>query len=255
LQACVVRLERNWRFSSDSGIGRLTHAIRIGDPETAVALLTAGLDDLAFADSRGMAVSAEIAAFVRDRYRDAFDTGDPDEMLRSHAGFRVLAATRVDVSRANLAAAHAFGQRLRQIRPEQGMPFIIERNDALRRLYNGDTGVFCRDPDEQLRAYLASDAEGSSSGAKAQSGYAVAEIGRWLPAYAMTVHRAQGAEYDDVLVSLPAADSRVLFRPWLYTAVSRARRRLFLHGSLEAIAAAIARPLTRTSGLAMRLLR
>jgi exodeoxyribonuclease V alpha subunit len=69
------------------------------------------------------------------------------------------------------------------------------------------------------------------------------------PAYALTIHKSQGSEFDEVLVLLPNAESPVLTRELLYTALTRARRRLVLWGSEAAIRAAIARPTRRVSGL------
>ena len=65
----------------------------------------------------------------------------------------------------------------------------------------------------------------------------------------MTVHKSQGSQFDVVAFMLPSADSRVLTRELLYTAVTRARERLILVGAEEAIRAAVGRPITRASGL------
>ena len=51
--------------------------------------------------------------------------------------------------------------------------------------------------------------------------------------YAMTVHKSQGSQFDVVAFLLPSADSRVLTRELLYTAVTRARERLILVGTEE----------------------
>jgi exodeoxyribonuclease V alpha subunit len=72
-------------------------------------------------------------------------------------------------------------------------------------------------------------------------------------AWAMTVHKAQGSEFDDVLVVLPERDSRVLGRELLYTAVTRARSKLTMLASEAVVRAAVARPAERTSGLGARL--
>jgi exodeoxyribonuclease V alpha subunit len=72
-------------------------------------------------------------------------------------------------------------------------------------------------------------------------------------AFATTVHKAQGSEFDEVLVLLPAGGSRVLTRELLYTAATRARARLTLAGPADAIEAAIATPTRRRSGLLARL--
>ena len=67
--------------------------------------------------------------------------------------------------------------------------------------------------------------------------------------YAMTVHKSQGSQFEVVAFMLPSADSRILTRELLYTAVTRARERLILVGTEDLIRAAIERPITRASGL------
>ena len=83
--------------------------------------------------------------------------------------------------------------------------------------------------------------------------------GRWLSparlpahvtAFAQSVHRSQGSEYDEVVVVLPDTSSRVATRELLYTAVTRARARVTLCASPERIREALARRSERSSGLA-----
>ncbi|MEJ7717194.1 MAG: ATP-dependent RecD-like DNA helicase [Thermoleophilaceae bacterium] len=68
--------------------------------------------------------------------------------------------------------------------------------------------------------------------------------------YAMTVHKSQGSQFDTAAVLLPGPTSQILTRELLYTAVTRARERLVLVGTEEAIRAAVARPVARASGVA-----
>ena len=71
--------------------------------------------------------------------------------------------------------------------------------------------------------------------------------------FAMTVHKSQGSQFDTAAVVLPPPSSRLLTRELLYTAVTRARTRLIVAGTEEAIRAAVARPVARASGLRERL--
>jgi exodeoxyribonuclease V alpha subunit len=72
-------------------------------------------------------------------------------------------------------------------------------------------------------------------------------------AYAMTVHKSQGSQFDTAAVVLPGPESPLLTRELLYTAVTRARKELIVAGSEAAIRAAVARPVARASGLGRRL--
>jgi exodeoxyribonuclease V alpha subunit len=126
-----------------------------------------------------------------------------------------------------------------------GRPVIVTANDYSLRLYNGDTGVVV---------------------AREEGGVAVAfrrgnEVVTVSPSrlsdvdtvFAMTVHKSQGSEFDEVAIVLPEPASRVLTRELLYTAVTRARRRVILAGSEESVRAAVLRPIGRASGLTTRL--
>ena len=69
----------------------------------------------------------------------------------------------------------------------------------------------------------------------------------------MTVHKAQGSEFDEVWLQLPRADSRVLSRELVYTGLTRARSVLHVAASADVIAAAPGRHAGRVSGLGWRL--
>ena len=72
-------------------------------------------------------------------------------------------------------------------------------------------------------------------------------------AFAMTVHKAQGSEFDAVWLQLPQQDARVLSRELVYTGITRAKTELHIAGSAAVIKAALARHSQRTSGLGWRL--
>jgi exodeoxyribonuclease V alpha subunit len=122
---------------------------------------------------------------------------------------------------------------------------LITQNDYSLGLFNGDIGVALPDPGgayEGLAVFFADPAEG---------------LRRFLPyrlpehetVYAMTVHKSQGSEFEDVLLILPADDSPVLSRELVYTALTRARKRITVFGSRDVLAAAVHRRIERTSGL------
>ncbi|TGV46678.1 exodeoxyribonuclease V subunit alpha, partial [Mesorhizobium sp. M2D.F.Ca.ET.160.01.1.1] len=72
-------------------------------------------------------------------------------------------------------------------------------------------------------------------------------------AFAMTVHKAQGSEFDEVWLQLPRQDSRVLSRELVYTGLTRARQELHVAGSAEVLQAALKLHASRLGGLAWRL--
>jgi exodeoxyribonuclease V alpha subunit len=129
-----------------------------------------------------------------------------------------------------------------------GRPLLAVRNDPRTGIANGDTGIVVAPPDggEQGRAVF-------------RQGDAVrrvdpAELDAPETAFAMTVHKTQGSEYDTVVLVHPPADSPLVGRELLYTAITRARRRLVLVGSPESIRRAVTTPARRRTGLTPALL-
>ena len=117
----------------------------------------------------------------------------------------------------------------------------MTENDYALNLYNGDTGVVIES--ESGRFVAAFERQGTIAEVSPTRLAAVDSV------YAMTVHKSQGSQYEAVAFLLPSPDSRILTRELLYTAVTRAQERLLLVGPEPSIRAAIARPITRASGL------
>ncbi|HTM21067.1 MAG TPA: AAA family ATPase [Kofleriaceae bacterium] len=133
-----------------------------------------------------------------------------------------------------------------------GEPVLVAVNDYPRGLYNGDQGMIARVSEDggaqHFRAVF-----------PRAGGWAVFSIDALRAhlelAFAMTVHKAQGSEFDHVALLLPPRDLPLLGRELLYTAITRARRSVTLVGSTRLIELAAARPADRTSGLAAALTR
>ena len=126
-----------------------------------------------------------------------------------------------------------------------GRPLLVTSNDYGLGLYNGDTGV------------VVADEEGRTVAAFEQGGQVLRVSPSRLEAvetvYAMTVHKSQGSQFDTVALLLPGPESPILTRELLYTAVTRAKKRVIVVGSEESVRTAIDRPIARSSGLRRRL--
>ena len=114
-------------------------------------------------------------------------------------------------------------------------------------LFNGDVGICLADETGTPLAWFPGDGEG---GVRA---FHPAALPAHESAFAMTVHKAQGSEFDEVWLQLPRVDSRVLSRELVYTGLTRARSALHVAGSAEVIAAALGRHAGRVSGLGWKL--
>jgi exodeoxyribonuclease V alpha subunit len=121
---------------------------------------------------------------------------------------------------------------------------LVTANDYATGVFNGDLGVVWREAGSVVVHFR---------GDGATRAIAPVRLPSVETAWAMTVHKAQGSEFDDVLVVVPESDSRVMSRELLYTAVTRARRGVTIVGSGGAIRSALGRSTGRTSGLAARM--
>lgn len=126
-----------------------------------------------------------------------------------------------------------------------GRPVILQHNDYRVGLFNGDSGICMKDEHGHLRVWFETSASTRALLPTA--------LPRHDSAYAMTVHKSQGSEFDRVHLLLPYRDMPVLSRELIYTGITRARNALTLHGSEKALLAAIGRSTRRHSGLAARL--
>ncbi|KWC14079.1 AAA family ATPase [Burkholderia ubonensis] len=264
LADCVVWLERNYRFGLDSPIGRLSLAIRRGDVQEALdALPASDAAAASFHEDAGDALAATTVERLARRFsayldalRDALAAAAPDPLPLFDAlnRFRILCATRGGARGAEhvnaLVAAHV--RRAAHVPLAvgahwfTGRPIMVTRNDYALGLFNGDIGIALPDAQGVLRVWF-----------KRADGTARAVSPAALPphetAFALTVHKSQGSEFDEAALVLPATFSRVLTRELVYTAVTRARTRVQVIGGRRVLAQAIATRTQRDSGLSARI--
>ncbi|MEX3526241.1 MAG: AAA family ATPase [Burkholderia sp.] len=264
LADCVVWLERNYRFGLDSPIGRLSLAIRRGAAQDALdALSTEAGAAARYYDDSGDALSAatiERLAHGFDAYgealRAALATPEPDSLPLFDAlnRFRILCATRSVARGADEVNQRVAAQVRRAVRVPlavgahwfAGRPVMVTRNDYALGLFNGDIGIALPDARGALRVWF----RGADGLARAVS---PAALPPHDTAFALTVHKSQGSEFDEVALVLPAAFGRVLSRELVYTAITRARSRVQVIGPRAVLAQAIATRTQRDSGLAARI--
>jgi exodeoxyribonuclease V alpha subunit len=266
LRDCAVWFTQTYRFARDSGIGRLAHDINTGRAADATAWLRAGSDpDVAWLDTPA---HAPLDAALREMgagyaaYAQALAVAAPQvaDVTEAFGRFRVLCAMR-EGPRGVVALNAAMTRRLRAALHLPGLaegagaspwfagrPVLVLANDYVLRLYNGDIGIALPDPEGRLLVHFPDAA--ADGGFRA---IAPVRLPRHETAFAMTVHKSQGSEFDGVLVMLPEQRSRVLTRELLYTAVTRARRRVTLVTDAAVLEQAIATPTERHSGLLTRL--
>jgi exodeoxyribonuclease V alpha subunit len=242
LADCVAALVTNFRFGGSSGIGQLADALRSGNVAGTLERLGAHGHDAADLDWQAGVEARGLAAGAREgyaAYRAAVDAGaEPGELFDQFSRFRVLCAQRSDVVAVNRALGDAL---------KPGLPVMVIRNDPLLRLFNGDIGLALPDPaDGTIKVCFPGE------GADFRWIPAV-RLPVWEAAWAMTVHKSQGSEFDRVLLVLPPVGSRVTTRELVYTGVTRAKRHVVLQAGEAVLRTAIASRAERMSALCERL--
>ena len=282
LGSLAVRLNTSFRTDQAQFAGRhisqCADAVRAGDSGRLADLIVLRPNNAALAfDGVELVPGKERESMLTAWYRDrltalpdwdglihheyglgpaGFSSDDQARLDRLHAHLqrqRVLCVTREWSTGANpvnqfLHDVHA-GKRTGLV---PGEPVQILRNDYERGLWNGDQGLILTVRERGVRPM-------------AVFRLASGEQTRWLVvapeilgdslalAYALTVHKAQGSEYDQVLLLLPDTPLPLLTRELIYTALTRSRQSVVICGSPDVLAAGVVHSLDRTSGLAERL--
>ena len=285
----VARLVRSRRFGSE--IGALATAVRDGDADGAVALLSKHLLDPQAADPSespvpdgasppaltwvradgaphadgGRFLERLLLAQARSLY-DAAGRGVPSEALAALGASRLLCAHREGPYGAatwNRQVLRSLGASLGRHLPVwyAGRPLLVERNDPGLALSNGDAAVVIAEaadpaaptgPEGAWPAAQVGLAGIVDDGSPSGRRLGLSRLAQTGTAYAMTVHRAQGSQFGHVVMLLPDPDSRVLSRQLLYTALTRAAEQVTVVGTEEALRAAIDRRASRATLLSRR---
>jgi exodeoxyribonuclease V alpha subunit len=249
----VVVLDRVHRFEEDSDIADLAEAVRSGGADAVIDQLRGTGGHIGWAEDRRSPEFGEVWDRVVDqrvRMVELASEGRGDEALATLRELAVLCARRSGpqgVSGWGREIEGALDERFTGLRWGgdwyPGRPVMITKNDYTQDLYNGDIGV-CVKTADGMRVLF--DRDGGRE-------FLPSHLGQHTTVHAMTIHKSQGSQFDEVVVVLPAESSRLLTRELLYTAVTRARTRVNIIGAEDVVRAAVERSVQRASGLGVRL--
>ncbi|WP_457576177.1 exodeoxyribonuclease V subunit alpha [Desulfomarina sp.] len=250
----TVELKKTWRF--DQGIKEFAQAINEGDSASARAVLEdKRIDNVTL-------LQGDISGFVGRKYREYMSciaeagngTVQFDTVFRAFSRFQVLCAVhygkkgveginrQVEIS---LVSSNPAGIPYRVL-PGQwypGRPVMVTRNDYSLGIYNGDIGICLADPDSGDLKIWFEDSGGSYVGCFPS------RLPPHETAFAITIHKSQGSEFEEVLLVLPETENRVLCRELLYTGVTRAGKHVTIAGERKVFEFGLSRPVRRFSGL------
>jgi exodeoxyribonuclease V alpha subunit len=242
----IIELKRSHRFSSMSGIGKLSHAIINNDEKV--------LKDF-IADSGDVSIEFDLESkesifenFI-DGYKEYILEKDISTALEKFNKLRVLCAVREGADglySINKMIEHYLSKHnLIKSKGDfyENRPIIITRNYKELKLFNGDIGIIRKDSNGNLRAFF----EDSEKNIRAIMPVYISDA---ETVFAMTIHKSQGSEYNKVMVVLPKKSSgHLLTRELLYTAVTRAKESVIIRTTADILLETSQATVSRTSGI------
>ncbi|MDU0810231.1 MAG: exodeoxyribonuclease V subunit alpha [Burkholderia sp.] len=264
LSDCVVWLDKNYRFDLDSSISRLSLAIRRGAAHEALDILLSKSDtSVTLYEDVGdkllprtiRRLAQYFSAYIKVLRRVLlFANPDPIPLFNVLNCFRILCVTRTGSRGSENVNSLITLHVRRAVRDISDVVYLdwfpgrivmMTRNSYEFGVFNGDIGIVLPDTRGILHVWF-----------KRANGTLCTILPEMLPlheaAFALTVHKSQGSEFDDVTLILPARFSQILTCKLIYTAVTRARRHVQIISDQNILAKAIMTDTARDSGLASR---
>ncbi len=247
----IVLLRTSHRFKESSGLGRIARLVNEGDEEGATALLREkSADDVHWSP---LPAPSDLAPSLHMRVREFFEhplkASDPMQALKGFERFRILCALRegpYGVKAVNRLVERSLAAE-GVIHPQgpwyAGRPVLVNRNDYELQLFNGDLGMVLLQEGQSGFRVCFPTADGTFRSVHPM------RLPEHETAFAMTVHKSQGSEFDHILLILPDRPFPVLTRELLYTAVTRARRSVEIWTPPAVFKSAVSRRTRRSSGL------
>jgi exodeoxyribonuclease V alpha subunit len=221
----VVELQHSYRFEQQSDIGRLATAVQSGNIQSVFKVISTTQRSLWQQQCDPSSILSSVTALYQP-FLDAVNRrADTLTCLQLFEQQRVLCALKTGSQ--SVQSVNGLIERVIQKqgwRTNQnfyhGRPIMVTQNDHRQHLFNGDTGVILRDESGELRACFIFD--------NVLHRFDLARLPAHETAFAMTVHKSQGSEFDNVFVLLAEEESPLLTRELLYTAITRAKKQVML---------------------------
>lgn len=256
-------LQKSYRFNEKSGIGALAKAVNNGDVNELKAVWNKGFDDISLTSGEQNQQSiVQLSVMGYKNYLNSAKHINSEEdvaaLLKQFNQFQLLSPVRegnfgIDGLNEKIEqqlARHKFIS-LNQGTWYVGRPIMIVSNDHSQQLFNGDIGIVLPplDGDAQLtqnRVYFKM-ADGSIKS------FLPSRLPDHETVYAMTIHKSQGSEFDDVVISIPPKWTPLLTRELIYTGITRAKKTVSIFTDVGILQKAALTKTQRFSGLGLAL--
>ena len=263
----VERLAKTYRFSETSSIFRACLYSKLGDSSNFETLLAENLPDFRFHSLKEDAARIPESAISQalEHHKTLASCDSPYSALAALGKSIILCPTRrgpFGAEQLNRLVQHRLqtqysttGSRPRDALSKQsarkgshaepivGQPIIVLENDYELELFNGDLGIIWNDG-----AYF----PGQESAVRR---FRINELPCHESAFALTIHKSQGSEFEKVVCLFGPEKRPILSRELVYTAFSRAKQNLIIYANPLILTQAIQKTATRATRLSTLLLR
>ncbi|AIT10062.1 exodeoxyribonuclease V subunit alpha [Candidatus Francisella endociliophora] len=229
----TAKLIKNYR--SQQNINNLASDVLLGD----VDIAKHQNENISFYDFKWLDKQLQVYA---DKYKELQLSESHKEALHQLNKFRVLVANKnleIGTDRLNQKIEQLLGRAKDTI--YKGKPIMITQNSYSLGLFNGDVGIIWPDNTGALRAYF---------DGKEDRAFSLNMLPQYESVYAMTIHKTQGLEFDEVAIILPPEDNEALTKQLLYTGITRAKTKLDVISAQKIFKTVIKKDLQRNSNIA-----
>ncbi len=246
----IFVLKYNFRSKGKSGIEKLAKAINEMDEDRVEDILISGkFSDIVFEKMQDKTKFGEsIQAHILEGYRSLVRAKTVEIAIEKLNDFKILCAHNSG-EYGTLQINHVCENILRS-----GVNFdiregcfkqviMVNTNDYKKGLFNGDTGILTDDKGEQSAFFRQQDADIRQ--------FRVMDLPGNMPAFAITIHKSQGSEFETILILIPEKISPVMTRQLLYTGVTRAKAKVIIAGDIQIIKKAVCSSIEHSSGLSV----
>ena len=269
IENIAVQLEHSWRFNSNSGIGELSKAVNSATSTTKddeILSVFGKFEKFEKIEIKNITNEEEITKFIKKiceeqlkDYVNSVNKKNIKEIFEQLAKFRILCAINngpFGVKEINKTIEQALFPDEATGSFYNGQSIMITKNDYNLKLSNGDVGVIIKDEENgEFKAYFKKKKDDDKK--DNDDDYIIynpSSLDEYTTAFAISIHKSQGSEFDKVFIIFPPSENRILTKELLYTGITRAKEECTIIAGDNIFVKAAKRKITRQSGLKSKLI-
>lgn len=266
----LVRLKKTYRYDQRSKMGQFTKAVIAGKVDELEGILSLEEDSFVLDEEYDEKLFKQFVS----KYKAYIEEPSIEKALEKLNDCRVLCAVRqgeqgiykinerIEGLLKNALNGQKNAEGLYYFKPSDGFyhnqPIMVTQNTPAIGLQNGDVGII-RLKEGRLKAFFPGNQEETEKSENDKDTPKLKEVNpavipEWETVFAMTIHKSQGSEFNEVMVILPKQEeNRLLTRELLYTGVTRAKEKALVQSSLEIVKQTTLQGVNRGSGIQERI--